>query len=74
MTHNPKARLIINRATIGELMTARECYLKVDNPFTREQVARIAQDIAELERDNADLVAELAAGELGTKPLKMGAK
>ena len=74
MTHNPKARLIINRATIGELMAARECYLKVDNSFTREQVARIAQDIAELERDNADLVAELAAGELGTKPLKMGVK
>ena len=62
-----------NRAgePIGELLAARECYLKIDNPFTREQVARIAQDIAELERDNADLVAELAAGELGTKPLKI---
>ena len=69
MAHNPKARLTINQIAISELLAARECYLKVDNDFCREQVARIAQDIAELERDNADLVAELAAGELGTKPL-----
>ena len=64
-THNPKARLIINNKTISELMAARQHYLKSGNPWALTRCEEIAQDIARLEQENNDLVAQLAE----TRPL-----